>query len=120
MANLNMRGPYELRDEVVDKYVDKNVIGNYAYGKSREDGFYVYYVGRSDSDLREEIKKRKNSDRKFAQCTHFKFSIAESPKEAFEKECKNYHDFNGDKGKLLNEIHPDIPDNSNLSCPICK
>ena len=120
MASLNMNGPYELRDEVVDRVVEENVIGNYAYGKSKEDGFYVYYVGRSDNNLREEIKKRKNSDTKFLRCTHFKFSIARSSREAFEKECKNYHDFNGDKGKLLNEIHPDKPDNTNLSCPYCK
>ena len=35
------------------------------------------------------------------------------------KECKNYHDFGGDRGKLLNITHPDSPDNL-IKCPFCQ
>lgn len=119
MASLNMRGPYELRDGVINEVVPAGIIGNYAYGKEKEDGFYVYYVGRSDTNLQAEIKSRKNSDSKFEKCTHFKFSIANSVEEAYEKECKNYHDFNGPLGKLLNDIHPDSPTGKNMSCKFC-
>jgi len=48
----------------------------------------------------------------------FKFSCASSPKAAFEKECKNYHDFGG-SGSLDNKIHPDRPKNSSWQCPYC-
>lgn len=40
-------------------------------------------------------------------------------KEAFEKECKNYHDFGGDIGSLDNDIHPDRPEGKEYECPIC-
>ena len=47
------------------------------------------------------------------------FSYAENSKEAFEKECKNYHDFGGDIGSLDNDIHPDRPEGKDYECPIC-
>ncbi len=49
---------------------------------------------------------------------HFKFSYATSPKAAFEKECKNYHDFGGSE-KLDNKQHPERPDGTNWECPVC-
>jgi hypothetical protein len=41
-----------------------------------------------------------------------------SPKAAFEKECKNYHDFGGSE-KLDNKQHPERPDGTNWECPVC-
>ena len=38
-----------------------------------------------------------------------------SSKEAYEKECKNYHDFHA----LLNKIHLDRPDGASYHCPVC-
>ena len=40
----------------------------------------------------------------------FKFSYADTPEEAYKKECKNYQDFGGDKGKLINDRYPQAPD----------
>lgn len=116
MASLNMNGPFELKDDVVDAKVDKNrKNGNYAYGKINDKGvFLVDYVGRSDTNLCNEIKSRKDTDSKFKNCTHFKFSYAASEKEAFEKECTNYHDFE----PPLNNMHPDKPNGKNYKCPI--
>ena len=110
-----MYGAYALNSEEIKKRVEPNKKGNYAFGKIEEDGlFHVYYVGRSDTDLQAEIIAR-SSD--FTQLSHFMYSYASSVKEAYEKECKNYHDFNCPA--LLNKIHPDRPDGASYHCPVC-
>ena len=118
MASLDMLGPFALTDNEVNKRVPENVMGNYAFGYiDKEDGaFVVRYVGRSDSDLKNEIKKQMKTDRAKG-CTHFKYSIAKSVKEAFEKECRNYHDFGGST-KLHNKNHPDKPNGTKYKCPV--
>lgn len=111
---LEMQGPYELDPDTVNKEITQKKEGNYALGElDVEDEFMFTYVGRSDSDVRKRIKDHFGEG-----YTHFMFSYATSPKEAFEKECKNYHDF---KDRLChNEKHPDCPDNSkDLKCPRC-
>ena len=115
MASLNMYGPYTLSKEEIDKRIATGKPGNYAYGYTRksDNTFIVKYVGRSDSDLNKRIK---HGIGKYAQ---FKFSYAENAKEAFEKECQNYHDYGGDIGSLDNDIHPDRPEGKEYECPIC-
>jgi hypothetical protein len=49
--------------------------------------------------------------------THFRFSYAASPQEAFEKECCNYHDFGGSYG-LDNERHPAPSEGESWKCPM--
>jgi len=44
------------------------------------------------------------------------FSYAESVKDAFEKECRDYHEFGG-SDKLDNEEHPKCPDGMDWKCP---
>jgi hypothetical protein len=112
MATLNMQGPYKLDSTTIDKVVSKISAGNYALGYSNEKTFFVKYVGRADNDL----NKRLNDW--IGHYKEFKFSYASSPKAAFEKECKNYHDF-GENKSLDNKIHPDRPDNSGWKCPEC-
>ena len=93
--------------------ITKKSPGNYAIGYVSEDGFVVRYVGRSDSDISDRVKdyiQKRNS--KF---NKFKFSYAASSKEAYEKECRNYHDFN----PPLNDIHPRKPDGTKYKCPVC-
>ena len=118
MASLDMLGPFALTDNEVSKRVSENVMGNYAFGyMDKEYGaFVVCYVGRSDSDLKKEIKQQMRTDRAKG-CTHFKYSIAKSVKESFEKECRNYHDFGGNT-KLHNKNHPDKPDGTEYECPV--
>jgi hypothetical protein len=98
-------------------------MGNYAYGYLEErEGrqiFIVRYVGRSATDLRDEIKSRHKSDKKFTKldCEFFKFSYADTEREAYEKECQNFHDFGGEQS-LLNEVHPTKPEgNGTYRCP---
>lgn len=103
MASLNMEGSYQLIREKVDEVVTSTSPGNYALGYVRNNTFYVCYVGRSDDDVNGRLKdwvgKKPN------RYTHFMFSYAASSEAAFEKECRNYHDF-GENEKLDNEYHP--------------
>lgn len=122
MASLNMGISYDLTYDEVNRLVAENRKGNYAFGYLDERGvFIVRYVGRSDTDLREEIKNgianmEADNIRRY---DRFKFSYAETDQEAYEKECRNYHDFGGVEGFLLNKIHPDKPEGYTGSCPIC-
>lgn len=114
MPDLNMPfGPFDLTNEEIDKRVKKGSIGNYAYGQVDGNTFYVQYVGRSDDDLNARIKHGVGTYEKFM------FSYAYTKKAAFEKECKNWHDFGGLNGDLDNKIHPDKPDGTDYECPYC-
>jgi hypothetical protein len=114
MASLGMKGPYQLTSKKIDDEVTQTSPGNYALGYTKDDGtFIVEYVGRSDSDVNDRLHDWVDSKYK-----KFKYSYASSPKAAFEKECKNYHDF-GESEKLDNKSHPDRPSGSGWKCPEC-
>ena len=116
MASLEMDGPDALDNETIDANVTRTSAGNYALGRVDEDGiFRVNYVGRSDDDVKDRLKRWVGKKDKYKE---FKFSYATSPKAAFEKECKNYHDFGGSE-KLDNEIHPQRPEGADWGCPYC-
>ena len=112
MPKLNMSGPYKLDNETIDKEVTKISPGNYALGKeNKEGGLIIKYVGRADKDLNGRLKSWVD-ERSY---THFKYSYASSIKNAFEEECRNYHDWKN----LDNDIHPDRPDGKDYKCPYC-
>ena len=114
MTSLGMNGPYTFTSSEIDRVVTRTSPGNYALGYTQDDGtFIVKYVGRSDSDVNQELKARLALN-----YNKFKYSYATSPKAAFEKESQNYHDFGG-KEKLDNEIHPSRPAGTNWKCPVC-
>lgn len=115
MPSLNMQGPYRLSTEKIDEVITRTSPGNYALGYVRDNTFYVCYVGRSDTDVNGRLKEWVGKKPKY---THFKFSYATSPKAAFEKECRNYHDFGG-SDVLDNDYHPQRPEGTNWKCPIC-
>jgi len=75
----------------------------------------VRYVGRSDTDVNSRLRSWVGKDSRYKQ---FKYSYATSSKEAFEKECKNYHDFGGSES-LDNKDHPQRPEGTNWKCPVC-
>lgn len=115
MASLNMSGPYKFNSNKINEVITRTSTGNYALGYVKNDGkFIVQYVGRADADVNARLLQHIGEN-----YTEFKFSYATSPKDAFEKECINYHDFGGNE-KLQNKIHPDRPSNSkNWKCPRC-
>jgi len=114
MPSLCMRGPYPLTAAKVDQTISGRFPGNFAVGYLKESGaFVVRYVGRSDSDLNQAIKDYPADD-----STKFKWSYAEGAKEAFDRQCKAYHDFGG-RARLDNETHPQPPDNTGWKCAFC-
>ncbi|WP_089229579.1 hypothetical protein [Tistlia consotensis] len=130
MNSLDMDGPFKLDPATVRKVVQGGMPGNFALGHL--DGgkrFAVQYVGRHDVDvldglmaaLRAGIGQPGLTARLFGsdrRANAFKFSYAVDQRAAFEKQCRNYHDFNA-SGKLENGSHPASPSGSGLSCPTC-
>ncbi|MBD0384839.1 hypothetical protein [Paenibacillus sedimenti] len=108
-----LEGPFLFNANTISAVVTSKAPGNYALGRMKGDIFEVSYVGRSDIDLGNRIK-----DHLFKPYTHFKASYASSSKTAYEKECKNFHDFGGTR-LLDNEIHPDRPVGTHYRCPVC-
>lgn len=104
-----MYGPYDFDTENVNRM--KKGMGNYALGNIAEnDKFGVEYVGRSLTNLQEELIQRLSTH---GHHTKFMASVSDTVKEVFEKECKNYHEFEPPE----NDIHPSIPENTDLTCP---
>ena len=52
---LEMAGSYLLSDEGIDEALTRTSPGNYALGYMDGDAFTVFYVGRSDSDVRQRL-----------------------------------------------------------------
>ncbi len=115
MASLGMGDTtYAFNEPTIKKYVPVKGIGNYALGNINPstDKFRPKYVGRSDTNLQQELLVR------LSEKDHhkiFKFRVASSVSEAFNMECRNYHAF---RPQLENEIHPATPEGYNLRCPI--
>ncbi len=133
MGQLEMNGSYPLTHEAIDERLTRKAPGNYALGYLDGEVFTVFYVGRSDSDLRVRlhqwvdapsryrrygsggqapygVRRRGRSARSplgavDSAYTRFAYSYASSPGAAFEKECRTFRDFGG-SGGLDNEAAP--------------
>ncbi|WP_445370970.1 hypothetical protein ACH518_17220 [Methylomonas sp. HW2-6] len=114
MASLDMYGAYDLSLAKIDELVTKISEGNYALGVINQNThkFVVKYVGRAEEDLNVRLKQHVGKYPKF------KFSYAVSPQAAFEKVCRNFHDFGGTQ-KLRNTVHPKPPAHADWKCPCC-
>ena len=55
MRSLEMSGSYPLRNEAIDEVLTRTSPGNYALGYMNDTMFVVFYVGRSDSDVRQRL-----------------------------------------------------------------
>ena len=123
MASLKMSGPFPFTIEGIDNNVPEDLIGNYALGRNnpKNKSFIVQYVGRS-TDVRKRLHDHLNDPKEdWSNITLFKFSQAADEQDAYEKECRNWHDFGGESHSLQNEIHPAKPEGkSYLECPVCK
>jgi hypothetical protein len=119
MRSLEMRGSYPLSDQAIDNALTRPSPGNYALGYMEDNTFKVFFVGRSDADVRKRLhewvgmpsryekyaspaKASWNADSSY---TRFAYSYAPSAEAAFEKECRNYDDFGGNC-ELDNERRP--------------
>jgi hypothetical protein len=115
MASLGMSNAFEFDRETISDEITQTKSGNYALGYvNNNKRFIVQYVGRSDGDLRSRLCEHLGEN-----YSHFKYRYASSPKNAFEIECNNFHDFGGDRDKLKNKYHPDRPEGASWKCPCC-
>ena len=116
MASLEMSGPFDFTREKIDLLVEPGKPGNYALGRYDEATrkIIVKFVGRADEDLNSALK----GQLRLIQYKAFKYSFADDSKAAYEKECRNWHDFGG-KVKLDCKFHPKAPEGSDWKCPRC-
>ena len=66
---LEMSGSFPLSDEAIDEVLTQTSPGNYALGYMDGDAFQVFYVGRSDSDVRQRLHEwvgRPSSSKSYA------------------------------------------------------
>ena len=111
MAETGLKGPFELTEVALQQEVGQKSPGAYALDRSHDSGgFHISYVGRSDTDVNERLRQHVGKYKRF------KFEYFATPKDAFEKECGLYHDFNP-PSKI---IHPERPSQSGWKCPRCK
>lgn len=101
-----LMGPYPIND--VDFYVRRRSPGVYIFSRDERT---AAYVGRSDIDVCSRIKQYTSEGYGY---THFWFEYASSPRDAYLKECKYYHEYNPPD----NTNHPAAPVGTNWKCPI--
>jgi len=113
MPSLRMEGPYCLDIATIDEKVSQSSPGNFVLGRKNEEGTFLFnYIGRANADLNSKLKSWiAKTDKPF-----FKFRYSVSAREAFQVECKNFHDF----VKKEKKRHPRKPADSNWKCPLCK
>lgn len=108
-----LRGSFPLDERTIDKEVSNVSPGVYVLGRKEGKTFYVRNVGRADADVKAQLKEHVGGyDR-------FKFEYANSPEDAFRKECDLYHNFRGPEGKLDNKNHPERPQGAVWRCTKC-
>lgn len=115
MASLEMKGPFDFTREKIDLLVEKKP-GNYALGKidPQTGKMIVNTVGRADENLNAVLIGLLGKP----QYKAFKFSHAPDAKSAYEKECRNWHDFGG-ATRLDCKTHPVQPEGCDWKCPRC-
>src|ERR1700733_7335209 len=110
MAQNGLLGPFALTDRVIDQEVGQNRPGAYVLEDSADlVNFRVVYVGRSDTNLNNQLHVHVGSYKRF-RYQHFASAQA-----AFEKECDLYHDFE----PRQNPIPPQRPSGTQWKCPRC-
>lgn len=135
---LGMSGPHLLSDAAITETLERVSPGNYALGYMDGESFGVFYVGRSDADVRQRLrdwvgmpspKERYSASAKApwglhrrgrlpvdspalrqvgnvdTRYTHFAYSYATSPDDAYAKEWRDYDAFGGRRG-LDNQTQP--------------
>ena len=98
----------------IDLYVPENSKGVYALTTTSQES--ILYVGRSDEDLNDRLKKHigEMSKSKKKDYTWYKYKITSTKREAYEDECRLFHKHNPPD----NSIHPATPEGTNYPCPL--
>ncbi len=105
-----LRGPFVLSDEMIDEEVDLRP-GAFALGSLEGSGiFRVAWVGRSDTDVNNQLHVHVGSYQ------HFSFELHFNAWQAFEAECNLFHDLDPSD----NPTHPLRPAGTAWKCPRCR
>jgi hypothetical protein len=110
MAAPSLKGPYPLNSDSVSLTVTGNTAGAYIVGSNRLGRFDPLYVGRSETDLVQQLLKH------IGNYASFSYAYASSPRVAYQMECEMYHAWK----PRDNFAHPAKPGDSNWQCPICR
>lgn len=110
MPTTGLAGPFPLHHETIRKVVGEASCGVFVIGSVGRDGkFHIDRVGRSDTDLRQELFDCLGTD------SHFKFATFASPVEAFRTECAIFHEFR----PPMPIMHPEPPAGQFVRCQHC-
>lgn len=110
MLETRLEGPFRLTVDEIDAVIDAGSAGAFAIGHVDYQGrFVVHHVGRSDSDLRAQLRNKIGSE------PYFKHLCFATPQQAFEKECELFHAFQPPG----NFLHPERPAGTDWKCPSC-
>jgi hypothetical protein len=109
LRDNGLKGPFALSDDVIDCEVTLRSPGVYALALDNGETFHIRYVGRSDLDLNNQLHVHVGSYERF------KYEYCPSAKDAFEKECSLFHDFDPEG----NFVHPGRPSGTGWRCPRC-
>lgn len=124
-------GRFSLDRDTIERSVNLPLPGAYVL---RADGWFPrFYVGRSDSDVRDRLKRQAYergksrsgnggiADFLAPRFNEFVFWYALSPAMAHKLECELYHYLLESPrfGILDNLVHPDSPAGCSVPCPIC-
>ncbi len=78
LRSLKMRGAYPLNGPAIDEALTRTSPGNYALGYMDGDSFSVYYVGRSDSNVRGRLHEwvgMPSQDERYASCAKAPWAV---------------------------------------------
>jgi hypothetical protein len=109
MSRAHLRGPFDLEDEVIDDKVAPRRPGVFLLGGSGVFTLQDAWVGRSDTDVNNQLHVYVDSYR------YFSFQYSSSALEAFEMECGIFHDVHPHD----NALHPLRPRGTDWKCPRC-
>lgn len=110
MTGTRLEGPHRLIVDDIDAVIAGRSAGTFAIGHLDYKGrFVVQYVGRSDNDLRSQLKSKIGAE------PYFKHLCFETARQAFEKECELFHAFQPPG----NFLHPERPAGTDWKCPHC-
>jgi hypothetical protein len=106
---------FDFNENEITTHVEAWRIGNYAIGTVLPNSkFAVTHLGRSDVDLKQELLL--NLPTAGPQRNQFKFSYAASAKEAYEKDCRLFHNLY--HWGIDNKTHPSPPTGTSYPCPV--
>ena len=113
----NLGKPLPLDEATIKEHIDNGtdwssasvyVLGGIRKGADGKPRFVIRYVRHVDGDLGGELRKH------IGKYKGFRFKFFRSTRNAYDRECEVFHDFNPSD----NTGHPEKPKNTKFACPV--